>query len=425
MINIRSVGVPGVILAIAASALHSPLVVSTCLSVLASICTYNAIPLVSEVFIKHGRFGKDLLKEDRPIIPESMGVVVGVVYFISMFLFIPVPFISWFNGVREEGLDFPHHKFAQFLGGLLALFSMLFLGFADDVLDIRWRVKIWFPLIASLPLLMVYAVTYGGTDVLIPLPLRGFFSDKILHLGIFYYGYMAALTIFATNAVNIVAGINGIEGGQTIIIAISLAINDMVQILTNPARRDAHMISLYFLLPFIGTTFGYLKHNWYPARAFGGDTFTYFAGMIFAVVGILGNFSKTVLLFMIPQIFNFVYSCPQLFHLVDCPRHRMPKINPKTSLIHPSTFDISKSKPLGKLIIQIFKTLGLTHITIDPETKRPLATNFTLINLVLVKFGPMSEAKTTLTVIIIQALSSCLAFTIRYLLVHLVYNREE
>ena len=42
--------------------------------------------------------------------PESMGVVVGVVYFISMFLFIPVPFISWFNGVREEGFDFPHHK---------------------------------------------------------------------------------------------------------------------------------------------------------------------------------------------------------------------------------------------------------------------------------------------------------------------------
>ncbi|RKO85810.1 hypothetical protein BDK51DRAFT_29135, partial [Blyttiomyces helicus] len=62
----------------------------------------------------------------------------------------------------------------------------------------------------------------------------------------------------------------------------------------------------------------------YPARAFGGDTFCYFAGMVFATVGILGNFSKTVLLFMIPQIFNFVYSCPQLFKFVDCPRHRMP-----------------------------------------------------------------------------------------------------
>ncbi|KAJ3044133.1 hypothetical protein HDV00_003237 [Rhizophlyctis rosea] len=262
MVSLRSVGVPGIIVAIAAWALHNPLVVSLCMSTLAGLATYTAIPWVADVFIKHGRSGKDLLKDDRPILPESMGVVVGVVYFIGMFLFIPVPFISWFHGMSEAGLDFPYHKFAQFLGGMLALFSMLFLGFADDVLDIRWRVKIWFPLIASLPLLMVYAVTYGGTDILIPLPLRGLFSSKILHLGIFYYGYMAALTIFATNAVNIVAGINGIEGGQTVVIAISIAINDIVQILTNPSRRDAHLISLYFLFPFIGSTLGYLKHNW-------------------------------------------------------------------------------------------------------------------------------------------------------------------
>ena len=50
-----------------------------------------------------------------------------------------------------------------------------------------------------------------------------------------------------------------------------------------------------------------------------------FAGMTFAVVGILGHFSKTMLLFFIPQIVNFVYSTPQLFHLIPCPRHRLPK----------------------------------------------------------------------------------------------------
>ena len=63
----------------------------------------------------------------------------------------------------------------------------------------------------------------------------------------------------------------------------------------------------------------------YPARVFVGDTFCYFAGMSFAVVAILGHFSKTMLLFFIPQVFNFVFSVPQLFHLVPCPRHRLPK----------------------------------------------------------------------------------------------------
>ncbi len=101
---------------------------------------------------------------------------------------------------------------------------MLFLGFADDVLDIRWRVKIWFPLIASMPLLMVYYVTHGNTDVLIPLPLRGLFASRIVHLGTFYYAYMGALAIFSTNAINIIAGANGVEGIQGFVIAASLIV---------------------------------------------------------------------------------------------------------------------------------------------------------------------------------------------------------
>lgn len=63
----------------------------------------------------------------------------------------------------------------------------------------------------------------------------------------------------------------------------------------------------------------------YPSEVFVGDTYCYFAGMTFAVVGILGHFSKTMLLFFLPQIFNFLYSTPQLFHLIHCPRHRIPR----------------------------------------------------------------------------------------------------
>ena len=63
----------------------------------------------------------------------------------------------------------------------------------------------------------------------------------------------------------------------------------------------------------------------YPSRVFVGDTLCYFSGMLFAVVAILGHFSKTLLLFFIPQVFNFVFSVPQLFRFVPCPRHRLPR----------------------------------------------------------------------------------------------------
>ena len=77
-------------------------------------------------------------------------------------------------------------------------------------------------------------------------------------------------------------------------------------------------------------TLALLQHNKFPSKVFVGDTFCYFAGMTFAVVGILGHFSKTMLLFFIPQIINFVLSAPQIFGIIKCPRHRLPKFNHDT-----------------------------------------------------------------------------------------------
>lgn len=89
-----------------------------------------------------------------------------------------------------------------------------------------------------------------------------------------------------------------------------------------------HLFSLTLMIPFLFTTLALLKQNSFPSKVFVGDTFCYFAGMTFAVVGILGHFSKTMLLFFIPQLINFVLSIPQLFGIVFCPRHRLPKFNP-------------------------------------------------------------------------------------------------
>lgn len=201
---------------------------------------------------------------------------------------------------------------------------MIFLGFADDVLDLRWRTKLVLPTIASLPLLMVYAVTYNNTTVVVPKPLRHWLGFS-LYLGPLYYVYLSMLAVFCTNAINIVAGINGIEAGQGLVIALSIILYNVVEFFYGSDQWQTHLFSLHFMLPFVGVTLALLYHNWYPSQVFVGDTYCYFAGMTFAVVGILGHFSKTMLLFFMPQVFNFLYSCPQLFHFVDCPRHRLPK----------------------------------------------------------------------------------------------------
>lgn len=76
-----------------------------------------------------------------------------------------------------------------------------------------------------------------------------------------------------------------------------------------------------------GTFFNFIRdvaEMQVPSQSIPGDSFCYFTGMAFSAVAIQGHFSKTLILFFIPQILNFILFCPQLFHLVHCPRHRLP-----------------------------------------------------------------------------------------------------
>ena len=135
----------------------------------------------------------------------------------------------------------PPFQLATFNAALLSICFMLLLGFSDDVLDLPWRYKLLLPTIASLPLLCTYS---GATTVLLPRPLRGWLGDgsgvptlplqllglgveagsggALLNLGLLYYVYMGALSVFATNAINIYAGINGLEAGQAAVIGVAV-----------------------------------------------------------------------------------------------------------------------------------------------------------------------------------------------------------
>merc|ERR1712240_55170 len=196
---------------------------------------------------------------------------------------------------------------------------------------------------------------------MVPTLLRVFLGPSI-QLGFLYYVYMGMLAVFCTNAINILAGINGLEVGQSVIIASSLIIFNLMSLSGNLGHH--HQFSLYFLLPYLGTSLGLLAHNWYPSKVFPGDTFCYFSGMTLAVVAILGHFSKTLLLFFIPQVINFLYSCPQLFHFIPCPRHRLPKYSKEDDKVAFSTtcFEKEKLGKIGKLCLSILTVTRMASI---------------------------------------------------------------
>jgi len=334
-----------------------------------------------------------------------MGSVAAAVFILVLIAFIPFAFYKDIvaattgGGNRDAMLPnpiaqietgrylhrFPHSKLSSYQSALNTLEATTILGLADDILDLRWRHKFFIPAIASLPLLIVYYVDFGVTSVVVPNALIRYMPHgvRIINLGAFYYAYMSALSIFAPNSINIFAGINGIEVGQSIVIAGLLVLNSSLYlvpfpgnpVLTNDANStvytahpatDSHLLALYILLPFIAVSLALYVHNRYPARVFVGDTYCYVAGMTFAVVAILSHFSKTLLLLLLPQIFNFLYSTPQLFKLVPCPRHRLPRFNARTGLLEPSvtSWDEEKQpKPYLTKIFGILERFGLLQVT--------------------------------------------------------------
>lgn len=106
-------------------------------------------------------------------------------------------------------LDFSQAKLVEYNAGLLATCMAVLLGFADDVVDLKWRHKLIVPTIATFPLLVAYN---GVTSVVVPKLLRPLLGN-FFNLGILYYIYMGMLAVFCTNSINIYAGINGIEAG--------------------------------------------------------------------------------------------------------------------------------------------------------------------------------------------------------------------
>jgi len=368
--------------------------------------------------LKKGISGKDLGKRGTPLenkdIPEALGIVPGAMFLICLIFCL----VAYATNNASKLLDVN--------SALLSICFMLFLGFTDDVLDWPWRYKLVLPTIASLPLLCCYE---GSTSIVVPIQLRSLFMQQgilttfgrimcyfvvvdenadgaIINLGLWYLLYMGMLAVFCTNAINIYAGINGLEVGQSYVIGCSVLLHNLLEIQSNGDSKDNHLFSAMLMLSFVGVTVALLKHNWYPASVFVGDTFCYFAGMTFAVVGILGHFSKTLLLFFIPQVINFIWSTPQLFKIVPCPRHRLPHFNAETGLMEPSTFTCKPHE----------------FILLKGKRDGTEVANMTVINLVLQICGPMSERSLCVFLLGIQMLSCAFGLFFRYRVAQVIFD---
>jgi UDP-N-acetylglucosamine--dolichyl-phosphate N-acetylglucosaminephosphotransferase len=387
------------------------------LAILACIATSWLIPQSKQLLIQANLFGRDMHRKGRPQVPEAMGVVVGACYCIALSCFLPFVFSS--RSLISNDL-----KLSMFMASLLSINAMCFLGFADNVLNLRWRVKLIIPFATTLPLLLVYYAGNGSTRVLVPEFFGGYSS---IDLGFLFYIFLASLAVFATNAINILAGVNGLEVGQTLVLTGSLILNNIIQLVRldkSWLMWESHLFSFYLLTPFFAASLALYQYNKYPAEVFVGDTYCYLAGMTIAASGIIGQSSKTVLLFMAPQVLNFLYSIPQLFGIIPCPRHRLPVYVEDRDVVSISYTDWLDPKTelswLGRSTVYVLESFKLAKV--ERSRGKLRVQNLTLLCLSLWLFGDMRESSLTDTLLAFQCFWSLIAFVVRYFVAGLVYK---
>lgn len=111
---------------------------------------------------------------------------------------------------------------------MITIIGTILLGFADDMIDLQWRYKLIFPFFLMIPTIKVFS---GSTVIGMPFPFDHIVGETI-DLGVLFFLYITLLGIYCTNTINIYAGINGLEVGQSIIACCSQLILFSVRALT-------------------------------------------------------------------------------------------------------------------------------------------------------------------------------------------------
>ncbi|MBI5803997.1 glycosyl transferase family 4 [Candidatus Pacearchaeota archaeon] len=222
--------------------------------------------------------GRDMHKLDKRDVAESGGVTVVGGFALGALLYIALN--TFF--LKTE------NNFVEIFALLSSIFLIAFIAFTDDILGwrigLRRRTRIVLVVLASIPLV---AINAGKSSVYLP-----FFGA--VDLGVAYPLIVIPLGIVgATTTFNFLAGYNGLEAGQGVIILSSLAILSFY--------TGSPWLSIIALC-MIASLLAFLIYNFCPAKIFPGDTLTYTIGGLIAIISILGDFEKVAILFFIPYI---------------------------------------------------------------------------------------------------------------------------
>lgn len=242
---------------------------------------FFAVLFSTKIWIKKaekiGLTGKDIHKKNKEKIAEAGGLPVLFGFIFSVFIYI---YLRTFYFKSPGNLN-------EIFAILSSLSIIGFIGFMDDIFG--WKVgltkniRITFLVFAAIPLVVLNS---------------GVSNMMGIEFGILYPLVLIPLGIVGASATfNFIAGYNGLETSQGIIILSALSFVNYY--LGNKTLALIILIMVSCLIAF------YI-FNKYPAIIFPGDTLTYSVGALIAISAIVGNTEKIAIIFFIPYIIETI-----------------------------------------------------------------------------------------------------------------------
>lgn len=244
-----------------------------------------------------------------------------------------------YGGFLLGYMFFGHHS-VQMNAILIGSFIILVTGIIDDIKPVPAKYKILGQIAgaAVIPL-------YGGI-VMKDISAFGLY----LEFGVLSIPITILFIVAIINCINLIDGLDGLSSGITSIYFLTVGIIGLL--LKNSNGLD---ITLTFIM--LGSTLGYLLHNFPPAKIFMGDSGSMFLGYIIAVVALLGFKNITLTSVIVPMLLLAIPIMDTLFAILRRIINHKPIGEPDKNHFHHQLLKLNLSKRKTVVLIYIVDLL--------------------------------------------------------------------
>ena len=260
---------------------------------------------------------------------------------------------------------------AQLNAVIIGACVMIITGILDDIFELKAIYKLAGQITSA-----VVVVSSGLVIDKITMPFIG---------TVYLEGFGIVLTIFwivaASNAINLIDGLDGLAAGVSAIALSSILVMALI---------DYRIVVVYLSIILIGSCVGFLFYNFHPSRIFMGDTGALFLGYAIAIVSMLGLFKNVAFFsFIVPVIVLAIPIFDTIHAIIRRKINKQSIATADTKHIHYQLMNMGYSHRASVLIIYGFSIFfGFMAVVFNSAT---LLTSLIVLGIIILAIQLIAE----------------------------------